>query len=358
MRVLALVTDAFGGRGGIAQANRDLLSSFAELEAAHEAVVLPRLAPDAGGRLPERVRQLPAVASKPVYAFEAWRRAVSRPRWDLLLCGHLRLAGLAAWLARRSNVPLWIHLHGIEAWSRPSERIRRAVASARLVTSVSRYTRARVMEWSGLDPWRIRVLPDAVSAECRPGPRSERLIRRWSLEGRRIILTVARMSAAERYKGHERVFGALERILAEGGGWAYVIAGEGDDRPRLERQAAAMGLSRHVRFVGRVGEEEKQEWYRTADVLAMPSTGEGFGIVFLEAVRCGARAVGADADGSRDPLRDGQVGRLVAPDDIDGLARAIKAAPGRAAPAEIESAGAFLRDRQREHLRRLLEEST
>jgi phosphatidylinositol alpha-1,6-mannosyltransferase len=63
--------------------------------------------------------------------------------------------------------------------------------------------------------------------------------------------------------------------------------------------------------------------YRTADLFVMPSTGEGFGIVFLQALACGVPVIGGDSDGSCDPLRDGIVGRQVSADDIGAVVHAI-----------------------------------
>ena len=74
-----------------------------------------------------------------------------------------------------------------------------------------------------------------------------------------------------------------------------------------------MGLSDRVIFTGYIPESEKIAHYNLADVYVMPSTGEGFGIVLLEAVACGVPVVGSRVDGSREALLDGQLGRLVDP---------------------------------------------
>jgi phosphatidylinositol alpha-1,6-mannosyltransferase len=66
--------------------------------------------------------------------------------------------------------------------------------------------------------------------------------------------------------------------------------------------------------------------YRAADVFVMPSTGEGFGIVFLEAMRSGIPAIGGNGDGSMDPLRDGTAGYAVSCDDRGELLDAIRSA--------------------------------
>jgi glycosyltransferase involved in cell wall biosynthesis len=99
--------------------------------------------------------------------------------------------------------------------------------------------------------------------------------------------------------------------------------GGGDDRARLEQLADRHGVLPRVLFTGEVPGHEKIDHYHLADAFAMPSTGEGFGIVFLEAAACGLPVLGGATDASRDPLRDGEMGVLVDPADpallLEGL---------------------------------------
>jgi glycosyltransferase involved in cell wall biosynthesis len=81
-----------------------------------------------------------------------------------------------------------------------------------------------------------------------------------------------------------------------------------------------------VIFAGRILESEKVAHYRLADAYVMPSRGEGFGIVYLEALACGIPVVGSKVDGSREALRDGKLGLLVDPGNPDEIKTAIRAA--------------------------------
>src|SRR5205807_3019227 len=104
---------------------------------------------------------------------------------------------------------------------------------------------------------------------------------------------------------------------------AYLVVGDGSDRARLEQKARQLGLEERVIFAGRISEEEKSDHYRLADAYVMPSSGEGFGIVFLEALACGIPVIGSKIDGSRDALRNGRLGILVNPTDPAELRTAI-----------------------------------
>jgi len=102
-----------------------------------------------------------------------------------------------------------------------------------------------------------------------------------------------------------------------------MIVGDGPDRARLEQKAQLLNIADRVIFAGRISEEEKADHYRLADIYVMPSSGEGFGIVYLEAMACGIPVIGSKIDGSRDALRNGRLGILVNPTDGAELCEAI-----------------------------------
>jgi phosphatidyl-myo-inositol dimannoside synthase len=315
--MLALVTDAFGGRGGIAQYNRDLLGTLAGGGALSSITVLPRLAPDPieipGGITQERPR-----GDRVRYAVSALRVARTK-RPDLIFCGHLYMAPLARLIARLIRARLIIQMHGIEAWQRPSRLHRAAVESADLVLCVSRFTRAAVLGWAAIAPERLVVLPNTVGAAFTPGDGSA-LRLAWGLQDKRVLLTVGRIDSRERYKGHDRVIAAMPELVAAGHDVVYLIVGEGDDRGRLEHRACEAGVADRVRFIGAVELPRLIEIYRAADLFVMPSTGEGFGITFLEAMSSGIPALGLDVAGAPDALADGELGSYVT---TAGLAAAI-----------------------------------
>ncbi|MDX1539779.1 MAG: glycosyltransferase family 4 protein [Geminicoccaceae bacterium] len=328
LRVLALVTDGFGGHGGIARYNQALLQALAGVDHVAGIEVVARYGESGPGMAgPSAIVQRTAPGKAAYLARVA--ASASRRRFDLVFCGHLHMAPLAAAVAVRQGCPWWLQVHGIEAWQAPGRAVRVAVGRAALVTAVSRFTRRRLLAWADLEPERVRVLPNVVEARFAPGPKPDALVRRLGLEGRRVLLTVGRLAASERYKGHDRVIEALAALADRHPDLVYLIAGDGDDRPRLEALAAACGMAGRVRFLGQVPDQDLPELYRLADLFVMPSTGEGFGIVFLEAMASGVPALGGNADGSRDPLQDGSLGK-VAP--VERLDEALAACLARPAP--------------------------
>jgi phosphatidyl-myo-inositol dimannoside synthase len=338
--MLALVTDAFGSRGGIAQYNRDFLGTLAQAGLA-SITVLPRYAPDSAVP-PQSIRQMPARQGRAAYSVAALRIALFQ-LVDVVFCGHLFMAPLAAEVARLKGAKLILQMHGIEAWSRPSRMQRAALEQADLVLCVSRYTRAAVLSWAAIAPERVLVVPNTVREAFTPGDGSTRR-RALAAEDKQILLTVGRMDPRERYKGQDRVIAVIPDLVAKGHDICYVVVGEGDDRSRLQALARNVGVSDRVRFLGVQELPSLIETYRAADLFVMPSTGEGFGVSFLEAMASGTPAIGLDVAGARDALADGELGTVVTETELSatiarllsrpkpdplGLADAVRARFGR-----------------------------
>ena len=325
-RILALMTDGFGGHGGIAQYNHDLLRALSQADSVAEIVVVPRLGQASPDVLPPKVRQLPATFNKIGYSLRALGAAAAQGPFDVVLCGHIAHAPLAAMIARGMGGALWLQLHGIDAWVCPRSIIRWGVEQSHVVTVVSRYTRRRFLAWANVPPHIVRVLPNTVSDRYGPGPKPVHILERYGLQGKRVLLTVSRISIEERYKGHDRVLAVMPTLLRIFPDLVYVIAGDGNGREQLQGLVREKGLEHHVTFIGRVSDTDLPDLYRAADVFVMPSTGEGFGIVFLEAMRSGVPVVGGNGDGSMDPLRDGKAGYAVACEEQEHLVQAITSA--------------------------------
>ena len=323
MRILALVTEAFGGHRGISRFNRIFLSSLNSAASDIQIVVLPRLTRETIEPLPQGVTQLPAPTNKLTYVLSAVKVFLKEGPFDLIFCGHLHLAFLAAGLAALGKIPFWLQIYGIEAWSKPSSFYRWAVARASLVTALSRYTRRRFLRWSVIAPDRVRILPATVDSKFQPGPKPDYLMERYRLVDKKILLTLTYLSSKERYKGIDRIIRLMSNLLKEHPDLVYVVAGNGDDHNHYEAIAREENLSGIVRFIGEVKESELVDHYRMADLFVMPSTGEGFGIVFLEAASCGIPVVGGNEDGSFDALLEGRLGYTVELDGSRELRRAI-----------------------------------
>jgi len=136
------------------------------------------------------------------------------------------------------------------------------------------------------------------------------------------------------------VIAAIPDLVRWGHDVVYVIIGRGDDRARLENLARQTAVAERVRFLGAVGPQRLAEAYRMADLFVMPSTGEGFGIAFLEAMASGTPALGLSATGARDALADGELGTVVSEDDLSDAIARLLAMPSPASDALSRAARA------------------
>ena len=219
-------------------------------------------------------------------------------------------------------------LLGCEAWDLQHAGRVKALREADRLWSISDYTRQRVARELALNPDSIDLLPltfDHSRFEIRE--KSVKLLERHGLSADdSVILTVARLDPAEQYKGQDRVIRQLPGLVKSFPKLHYIIAGRGGDQPRLEQLARDCDVMKHVIFAGFVPDEEICDYYNLADVFAMPSTGEGFGIVFLESAVCGRPVIAGNQDASPEATGNGSFGWMVDPDDGNELTHAIREA--------------------------------
>lgn len=326
MRVLMLAIEAFGGLGGIAKFNRDLLGALAARPDCTEIVVVPRLMRLGAEAVPDKVVQDGrAIGGKAWFVLRCLCWLVFGGRFDMIICGHLNLLPFAALWRLRARVPILLAVHGIDAWQpNPRWLVNRLIRQVSHVVAVSELTRRRFTAWSGVDPERVFVLPNCVDlTRYGAGAKSPALVSRYGLADKRVILMLGRMEADERLKGFDEVIEILPELVDADPSIICVFAGEGGDRERLQRKAEMLGVARHAIFTGLVAEEEKADHFRLADAFVLASRGEGFGIVLIEALACGIPVVGSRLDGGSEALLGGRMGRLADPDDAAELKAAI-----------------------------------
>jgi phosphatidyl-myo-inositol dimannoside synthase len=328
MRVLALITDGFGGHGGIAQFNRDLLAALTAFPGMREIVVLPRHGGVPPAPLPVGVTEdRSGLGGKLRYGAALLRRLRGDRAFDLVICTHVNLQPLAALARLLTGAPSVLVLHGVDAWRRPRGLLRpRAPAWADVIVAVSGVTLERAAGWLPPAKAETMVLPCCVDlARFRPGPPSPAVMHRLGLPDRPILLSVARLAAGE-LKGFDELLAIMPALRQRVPDLLWVIAGDGSDRPRLAAKAAALGQGDAVRFLGQVAEEDKVDLYRAARCCVLAGRNEGFGIVLLEAMACGVPVVASTRDGSIEAIRGGALGVAVDPTDPASLTAGVLAA--------------------------------
>ncbi|MCP4934772.1 MAG: glycosyltransferase, partial [bacterium] len=366
-RVLALIPDAFGAGGGMAKFDRDLLTAASTSPDVSNIVALMRIQPKPAVNLPFKMhynvrgigRDNHCISGKINYLRELRHILIDYKKIDLIICGLIGMVPLAWLVARLKHAPFVCIIHGVDAWQPNHSRlVNWVIRHANAVIAVSEYTRQRFIKWSNVEANKVILLPNCYDpALYEPGPKPEYLLSRYGLHGKDIVMTLGRLAGFERYKGFDEILEVLPKLRQESPNIVYLIVGDGGDKARLQQKAETLDIVDRVIFTGYIPEMEKADHYRIADAYVMPSRGEGFGIVYLEAMACGIPTVGSKLDGSRDALRNGQLGLLADPTNLDEVQEAILQAlsKSKGIPEGLDyfSVGAY-RTRTHDLLKRLL----
>jgi len=326
-RVLIGLFSELDAPGGVQRAGRHLAAVMTEFASSHgmdcrllslnDSPELHRVA--LGGR---EFVYTGCQRSKGRFAATALRAA--RRKAKLVLAAHPNLGPVAQ--AMRLVAPRLktiLCTHGVEVWEPLGSLRRRALRHASVVLAPSKDTAEHVGAVQGVAKERIRVLPWALDPQfesfiaAQPSPPGE-------FPTGRAILTVGRWLAAERYKGMDTLITAMPRLLMQWPELQLVLAGSGDDRAWLEDLAEKNGVSMHVHFLSGLSYQEIAACYLACEIFALPSSGEGFGLAYLEAMACGKPVIGGAHGGAPEVIRDGVTGYLVPHGDAVQLATAIQ----------------------------------
>ena len=325
MRVLVLATDVFGGTGGIAQYTRDFVTALAKYPATKNVTVIPRVIARDPEPLPQGVTYLSNAAGSKARFVATVLKTALRTHFDWIVCAHINLLPIAHAAAAITRSRVILLTYGIEVWEKRGWLTRNLLARNRAAVSISSITMERMAAWAPKSEWFL--IPNAIDLDkYKPGSPPDDLVSRWSLQGRRVLLTLGRMEAREQAKGFDEVLDVMPRLNGEFSDVVYIAVGDGSDRARLEQKAAWLGVSERSIFPGYVSETEKLDYYRLANVFVMPSRLEGFGYVFLEALAMERPVIASKVDGSREAVRGGEWGLLVDPGKPDELLAAVRSA--------------------------------
>jgi len=274
-----LLTPNVLGKDGVSALSREMgraLPSPALILSLHDPST-------AAGQSPVGIEVRGARGSRARFLLEAVRAARQSAAEVAVACSHLHLAPIAkgvTLLAGRGTRPT-IVLCGIEAWV-PLRPLERWALQSSDRAAISQHT---IDRFKAANP-DLRSLDVAV---CHPGLAASTPARAYDSM---MALIVARMSASERYKGHDALLEIWPDVLKRHAGAVLAVAGDGDDRPRLERKARDLGVEHAVTFAGRIGDDALAGLYARCRFFVMPSRDEGFGLVFLEAMRAGKPCIG------------------------------------------------------------------
>lgn len=308
MNHFVVITPGMSGADGIAVLSRLIVRALAQPKSSTVDVLSlhDSTQPDDGDSA-VRVRFFGAGGSKARLAAAALRAATRVGPNTRVICLHLHLSPLALPLRWR-GARLAIVLCGIEAWKALRRLQAHAARRADVTLAISAHTARRFREANpSFNDSAVQICHPAITLDVHAPEATAAPVTRYPT-----ALIVGRMVAEERYKGHDLLLEIWPRVLAQVQEARLIIAGDGDDRARLEARAAEMKLREQVLFLGRVSDARLTELYRECSFFVMPSRDEGFGLVFLEAMRAGKACIGG-VGAAEEIIEDGVTGLIVDP---------------------------------------------
>jgi len=313
---LFLALDTYGRIGGIQRFNQRVVAALAAIsdENGWSGPIVHIMR--------DRPADIPNIAPAAITAFGPrrfrfiFRSIAAARRCRILFLGHINLlpVGLVCKLLA-PGIRLVLFVHGDEVWNDPAYRRMRfyepAMARAlSRIAAVSAFTAKRMQHAFGLPGGRFRIFPNAVDGiDRRPDPK----------KGSRNILTVARLDLHDRGKNIDALIEAMVLLKRRNVECTLQVVGEGPLKGELASLARERAVEDRVELLGRISDAELAEAYARACLFAMPSSKEGFGIVFLEAWRHGLPVICGTGDAAAEIVTDGIDGFAVDPRDIEAL---------------------------------------
>jgi glycosyltransferase involved in cell wall biosynthesis len=245
---------------------------------------------------------------------------IEAKNYDHIFIGHINMA-LVGYLIKllypKKNIVLIAH--GYEVWY-PLQGFKKAlVKKADLILAVSSFTKNKLVAVQGIDEKKVGLFYNTLDPYFiipSSFAKNSALRKRYGInESDFVIFTLARLAATEGYKGYDIVIKCLPEIIKSIPNIKYVISGKYDatEKMRLDKYIKELKVEKNVVFTGYLKDAEVEDHYQMGDLFIMPSIGEGFGIVFLEAMACGLPVIAGNLDGSVDALKGGELGALVNP---------------------------------------------
>jgi len=323
-RILPVMTAVSGG--GIQRANCSLLRLLSEKR--RRGIVdyraLSLFGPDNDAHRQELCERVGARLRH----FAGRRGAFSRSvlwhaaTWaDLVMFMHVGVASLLPLLPRWLRPRSMTFIYGIDVWFPLPLRKRWALKCSDQILAISEFTDRKARQ---SNPWLPRAQCCHLGIPPEPAPQPVDLDAELGFSpGPHDVLIVGRVVKDAREKGHQQLIAAMEEVVSRVPDARLIIAGTGDDVEYYRRQAGRTPVADHVIFTGFMQDEALWELYRRCGVFAMPSRQEGFGLVYLEAMRAGVPCVASNCDAAQEVVVDGQTGYTVDPDDREALVGAL-----------------------------------
>ncbi|SOD18668.1 Glycosyltransferase involved in cell wall bisynthesis [Pedobacter xixiisoli] len=330
--ILFLNLYAFSLTGGVEKVSKNFIYTLRQLFSEKEwaSYSMYDKTADVDGRYTSNSTYRTFGGAKISFILTSFWKGLSSPTLILSHINLLLVAKLISFVKPKHRFILFAH--GIEVWDQLPKWKVDFIRNKVEVWAVSNYTRDRMVNQHHLKQNQLKVLNNSLSPFLNFPTLFEKpkqLTEKYGLDIKNPILyTLSRLSAAEKYKGYDTVIIALAELKKKGHHFTYLLAGKADEteKLRITQLVNTLNLTENVKLLGYLSDDELSAHFLLSDIFIMPSKGEGFGIVFIEAAAHGCQIIGGNTDGSTDALLNGKLGQMVNPNSEVEIINAIQTA--------------------------------
>jgi len=234
---------------------------------------------------------------------------------DKLIVAHLNLLPIAI-IAKIMNPKLKIYLsiYGIEVWKK-LPLIYRVFLSKINILSISTYTTDIFTSYNNIPKENIFYLPPDTNSNINKNFNNVYNNSNFN------VLSVTRLDSDDSYKGVDNMLKSIPLLIEKIPNIKYTIIGKGNDKERLVKLSKDLNIEKYIEFKGFV--DFIEAYYQYCDIFVLPSKGEGFGIVYIEAMKYEKPCIACDEGGQTDVVLDNKTGCLCKYDDINCLSERV-----------------------------------
>jgi len=234
---------------------------------------------------------------------------------DKLIVAHLNLLPIVI-VAKIINpkIKIYLSIYGIEVWKK-LPFMHQIFLSKIKILSISTYTTEIFTKYNNISKKNIFYLPPDTSDNI------DKNFQNVYNDHEFNILSVTRLDSNDNYKGIDSMIKTIPLLISKIPNLKYTIIGKGDDKDRLIELSKELKVQNYIDFKGFV--EFIEPYYQYCDIFTLPSKGEGFGIVYIEAMKYEKPCIACDEGGQTDVVLDNETGYLCKYDDTNCLSERI-----------------------------------
>lgn len=247
--------------------------------------------------------------NKILFSFEILKRILNR-QYDYIFFTHLNLISLLLFIVPIQKSTVVVSLHGIEAWHKASFFSKIFFFRISQFWAVSAYTANQFIKVNKIKANKVHVVynclhPNFANYQSTPIKNSNIIT----------LLSVTRLSTADRYKGYWETLSAIKKLSSTNHNFCYVLVGDGDDYNAVQDWITTENLSKVIKLLPKLSDSDLIKTYYLSDIFILPSSGEGFGLVYLEAMACGLPVIALDSTAIPEIITHNQTGILLKSQD-------------------------------------------